>query len=508
MTDAVKAKKTRTLRNTSLIVLAAGALSMLAPAAFADYAECLGGPRQTDTLRNPLVPGAPSAAPGQVPTGNTPLVPGSGPVPNPVIPGDYSPNPVGTGYADPTNGSIFPVGGSQGTKLVPGFVPGAGRYPTKNGQQQGMYDYGQGMNYGQNTYEPGSGNAGTGTYESGANNGGQSTYDYGQGIQGTGTYESGANNGGAGTYESGGQLNGQQIYDPGVGNGGTRRMGYGGSNGGTGTYDPGTGNGGTQYMSGATLGGGTVTQDPGTGNGGTQYMAGGAGNGGTQTTPTTGSSGAGITNNGGARNGAVPTVNNGGPAAGAQDTQDTVNPAQVPSSLYDFQGPLPTVRTFCRYLVILGVVVACIWVAMAAISVVMGNQNGPARVIGAVGGLLLLLAGYTIWKIVQMDTFHANSTGVTNNSRGQQPTRQFNGPVNPLSGYTQSNPGQTTPIPQDPNAQQDPKQTQGPYNYRPTGPYTGHQEGPDRVGSYNIYPQGIVPQPPKMPVINSNVPGQ
>jgi len=87
-------------------------------------------------------------------------------------------------------------------------------------------------------------------------------------------------------------------------------------------------------------------------------------------------------------------------------------------SLYTYQGPLPTVRTFCRYLVILGVVAATIWMAMAAYSVVMGNQYGGARVISAASGLMMLLCAYTIWKIVQMNTFKDNSnTPAQNNSK-------------------------------------------------------------------------------------------
>jgi hypothetical protein len=78
-------------------------------------------------------------------------------------------------------------------------------------------------------------------------------------------------------------------------------------------------------------------------------------------------------------------------------------------SIYDFQGPLPTVRTFSRYLVMLGVVVATIFMSLAATSVIMGNQYGGSRVIGAASGLILLLMGYTIWKVVQMNTFKANS---------------------------------------------------------------------------------------------------
>ncbi len=79
------------------------------------------------------------------------------------------------------------------------------------------------------------------------------------------------------------------------------------------------------------------------------------------------------------------------------------------ASRYDYQGPLPTVRLFARYLVILGVVAATIWMAMAAFSVVMGSKYGGARVISAAAGLMMLLCGYTIWKIVQMNTFKYNS---------------------------------------------------------------------------------------------------
>lgn len=78
-------------------------------------------------------------------------------------------------------------------------------------------------------------------------------------------------------------------------------------------------------------------------------------------------------------------------------------------SLYEYQGPLPTVRNFARYLVLLGVVSATVWMALAAYSMVMGSQYGGARVISAAAGLMMLLCAYTIWKIVQMNTFKANS---------------------------------------------------------------------------------------------------
>jgi hypothetical protein len=77
--------------------------------------------------------------------------------------------------------------------------------------------------------------------------------------------------------------------------------------------------------------------------------------------------------------------------------------------LYQFQGPLPTVKTFCRYLVILGAVCGTIFMALAAAAVVLGHPYAGSRVIGAASGLMLLFCGYTIWKIVQMNTFNANS---------------------------------------------------------------------------------------------------
>lgn len=78
-------------------------------------------------------------------------------------------------------------------------------------------------------------------------------------------------------------------------------------------------------------------------------------------------------------------------------------------NIYDFQGPLPTVRTFSRYLVILGVVSATVWMALAMYAMVLGHPYGGARAIGTAAGLMLLLMGYTIWKVVQMNTFNAMS---------------------------------------------------------------------------------------------------
>ncbi|HEY9790901.1 MAG TPA: hypothetical protein V6D22_10910 [Candidatus Obscuribacterales bacterium] len=152
------------------------------------------------------------------------------------------------------------------------------------------------------------------------------------------------------------------------------------------------------------------------------------------------------TNNGGPGNGATDVENNGGPRADAAGKTDTLFVHDVQPSRYEFDGPLPTVRVFCHYLVILGVVAATIWVAMASIGMVMGNRGAGDRVIGAAGGLLLLLGGYTIWKIVQMNTFHANSTGWESHYRNgtPQPLQQKNGPPvqndNPNANQVGNNP--------------------------------------------------------------------
>jgi hypothetical protein len=96
-----------------------------------------------------------------------------------------------------------------------------------------------------------------------------------------------------------------------------------------------------------------------------------------------------------------------------EDTPATGYPKAGEGNAYDYSdvtiptmtgNPLPTVRTFCRYLVILGVVAGTIWMSLAATAVVMGHREGGARVVGTAAGLMLLLMGYTIWKIVEINT--------------------------------------------------------------------------------------------------------
>jgi hypothetical protein len=91
----------------------------------------------------------------------------------------------------------------------------------------------------------------------------------------------------------------------------------------------------------------------------------------------------------------------------------TDSPAQIPNAPtahYQYDGTLPTVVTFGRFLVILGVVFATVWMALAAFGMVLGLPYAGSRVIGTAAGLMVLLSAFTIWKIVRMNTFNDNTT--------------------------------------------------------------------------------------------------
>jgi hypothetical protein len=219
-------------------------------------------------------------------------------------------------------------------------------------------------------------------------------------------------------------------------------MGPGGKSDGTGWVNNGGSAPDATGMGPGGKNGGTGVMNNGGAAGDARGMGGGGKNNGT-----------GIVNNGGSRGDSAGLTNNGGPKGDAQGSGDRLFDHQKQPNRYDFQGPLPTVRTFSRYLVILGVVVATVFVSLAAWSMVFGNPYGGSRVIGAVGGLLLLLAGYTIWKIVQMNTFHANSTGweahyrdgtgMNLSQKGGAPvqTAPFTAPQNPNAGGGGNNGG-------------------------------------------------------------------
>jgi hypothetical protein len=65
--------------------------------------------------------------------------------------------------------------------------------------------------------------------------------------------------------------------------------------------------------------------------------------------------------------------------------------------------PLRSVKPFCKILVILGVVFATFYMICAAYGVIMGHKDSGNRVIGTAAGLILLLMGYTIYKIVMLN---------------------------------------------------------------------------------------------------------
>jgi hypothetical protein len=76
--------------------------------------------------------------------------------------------------------------------------------------------------------------------------------------------------------------------------------------------------------------------------------------------------------------------------------------------LYTYKGPIPAAKTLARMVVIIGLVAATIYVAFAAFSVTSGQAHGGNRVIAAATGLILLLMGYTIYKIMMINAVLKN----------------------------------------------------------------------------------------------------
>jgi hypothetical protein len=74
-------------------------------------------------------------------------------------------------------------------------------------------------------------------------------------------------------------------------------------------------------------------------------------------------------------------------------------------------GGLPTIAKFGRMLILIGVVVATIFTAIAAYGMVMGEENAGSRVVFSVAGLMLLLMSFTIWKVVQANMANLNDNG-------------------------------------------------------------------------------------------------
>lgn len=473
--------KKATAMTTLAGMLVAGVMLVLPGIASAQYAEMLtcpldGSPNQT--LRTPLIPGAPSGAPYQAAYPGQPPAIGHGSSPARVTPGDYGgPQAPPSGFADQTHGNIFSTRQGQGAIGPQNYVSGAGRYVTESGQQQGMYEYGQGQQNG-NGFGPGGKNGGPGWINNGGPAGNATPIGPGGKNGGTGW----VNNGGAAADASsmgwGGKNGGRGLINNGGPAADAEGMGSGGKLGGTGYQNnggpaadaswmgPGGKNGGTEMGAGGHNAGNGIVNNggpasdassmgPGGKNGGRGMGAGGhttgngiVNNGGpasdAQSMGPGGSNGGRQVINNGGSNG-VGVVNNGGPRSDAAGSGDRLYSHQKQPNRYDFKGPLPTVRTFSRYLVTLGVVAATVFMALAAWSMVMGSQYGGARVMGAACGLLMLLAGYTIWKIVTMNTFHANSTGWESHYRDGSP-QNIQGPGTPQP----NNNGPFVP-PQNPN---------------------------------------------------------
>lgn len=72
---------------------------------------------------------------------------------------------------------------------------------------------------------------------------------------------------------------------------------------------------------------------------------------------------------------------------------------------HELKEPCPTTLKFARWGVLLGLIFATVFVAFSAYSVTLGHKGGGSRVIGSVGGLMLLLMGYSIYKLVMINAF-------------------------------------------------------------------------------------------------------
>lgn len=72
--------------------------------------------------------------------------------------------------------------------------------------------------------------------------------------------------------------------------------------------------------------------------------------------------------------------------------------------------PMPTVRKFARLLVLLGVVFATVLIGFAAMSMCLGHPFAGGRVISTAAGLLILLAGCTIYKVIMINAFRFGSS--------------------------------------------------------------------------------------------------
>lgn len=94
------------------------------------------------------------------------------------------------------------------------------------------------------------------------------------------------------------------------------------------------------------------------------------------------------------------------------------------------RSPLPTVALFSRILVILGVVFATVYMAFAAMGVVLGHKDAGQRVVGTAGGLMLLLMAYSIYKLVMIHAFLFPNSSTMSIHANPEPSRQALHPAN------------------------------------------------------------------------------
>lgn len=73
-------------------------------------------------------------------------------------------------------------------------------------------------------------------------------------------------------------------------------------------------------------------------------------------------------------------------------------------------GVLPTARVCARYFVFAAVAFSTVLLIFAASSIVFGQAHGGPRVIAACGGLVLLLMGYSIYKVAVINLFNTKGT--------------------------------------------------------------------------------------------------
>lgn len=95
------------------------------------------------------------------------------------------------------------------------------------------------------------------------------------------------------------------------------------------------------------------------------------------------------------------------------------------------EAPLPIVKIFARKLVIAGMVFGTVMMAFASFSVVLGHREGGTRVIGCAAGLMLLLMGYSIYKIVMVNAFGYTMMAASYDVVTQQPPQTLAPPDPP-----------------------------------------------------------------------------